>query len=132
MKRIAILLIFAFLLGGCRAARTEPAYRVVTGVQVHYQRQGDTIDRIYTKSSSIQSILTYLRILKPFGPVNPEGTADSTCRITLQYSQGPDSVYLQQGQRYLQKNGGDWETIDTSRASLLYPLLLLLPSDSEL
>lgn len=129
MKRIAFLLILALTLGGCKQAEEPPVYRVVTGVQVHWERQGDTIDRTYTRSSSIQSILTYLRILKPYGPVNPEGTADSTCRITLQYSQGPDSVYLQQGQRYLQKNGGEWETIDASRASLLYPLLLLLPSD---
>lgn len=129
MKRMIFILLFALLLGGCSSAGKEPVYRVVTGVQVQYQRQGDTISRTYTKPTSIQSILTYLRILQPYGPVNPVGTQDSSCRITLQYSQGPDSVYLQQGQRYLQRDGGDWENIDTSRASLLYPLLLLLPSD---
>ena len=129
MKRIVFLLIFCLFLGGCAGEKKEPVYRVVTGVQVQYQRRGDTINRTYTKSASIQSILTYLRILKPFGPVNPEGTDESTCQITLQYSHGPDSVYLQQGQRYLRRDDGDWETIDTSRASLLYPLLLLLPSD---
>jgi hypothetical protein len=110
--------------------RAQTLYRVVTGVQVHYERPGNSIDRVYTKPASMQSILTYLRILRPFGPVNPETAEGASCRITLQYSKGPDSVYLQQGQQYLQKDGGDWERIDTNRASLLYPLLLLLPSDN--
>ena len=127
MKRLAIILIFVILLGGC--ARKESAYRVVTGVEVEYQQQENTIRRIYHKPGSMQSILTYLRILQPYGPVNPEENSDSNCRITLHYSNGPDSVYIQQGQ-YLQKDGGDWETVDSTRASLLYPLLLLLPSDT--
>ena len=129
MKRIFIFLLIALLLGGCANKKQATGYRVVTGVQVEYNRGEDTIRRVYTKSSSIQSVLTYLRILKPFGPVNPQGTPDRSCRITLQYSQGPDCVYLQQGQNYLQKDGGDWEHIDSVRAGLLYPLLLLLPSD---
>ena len=59
----------------------------------------------------------------------PQGEFDSTCSITLHYSHGPDSVYLQQG-NYLCRDGGDWQNIDDSRASLLYPMLLLLPSDA--
>lgn len=130
MKRLIFGIILVFFLGGCGQKADTPLYRVVTGVQVQYRRQDDTIYRTYTKPSSMQSILTYLRILKPFGPVNPVEASDSTCRIVLQYSQGPDSVYLQQGQNYLQCNDGEWESIDAGRASLLYPLLLLLPSDS--
>ncbi len=130
MKRIVFILIFAILLGGCALSRRESVYRVVTGVEVEYQQQDNTIRRTYQKPGSMQSILTYLRILKPYGPVNPEGNYDSACKITLHYSQGPDSVYIQQGQQYLQKDGGDWESVDSARASLLYPLLLLLPSDS--
>ena len=130
MKRIVFFLILAVLLTGCVQNRAQSQYRVVTGVQVHYERPGNIIDRVYTKPASMQSILTYLRILRPFGPVAPEASADASCRITLQYSEGPDSVYLQQGQQYLQKDGGDWERIDDNRASLLYPLLLLLPSDN--
>lgn len=129
MKKIAWLLMFSLLLGGCSLSRKTPDYRVVTGVQVQYRQQDSTIERTYTKSASIQSVLTYLRLLRPFGPVTPEGEANSTCQITLQYSHGPDSVYLQQGQRYLRKDDGDWENINNSYASLLFPLLLLLPSD---
>lgn len=130
MKRLCIIFICIFLLTGC-AAQKNSVYRVVTGVDVEYHQQDNTIIRSYYKPGSIQSILTYLRILKPFGPVNPDKNSDSACKITLHYSQGPDSVYIQQGQEYLQKDGGDWEQVDTTRASLLYPLLLLLPSDGE-
>lgn len=129
MKRIAILLIIALLLCGC-TSKNQIKHRVVTGIQVEYTRHGETLHRNYTKPTSIQSVLTYLRILRPFGPVIPEGVHDSNCTITLQYSQGPNSVFLQQGNNYLQRDDGDWERINTSRATLLYPMLLLLPSDS--
>lgn len=129
MKKIVIVMVFCVLLGGCSAGRHEPPYRVVTSIQVKYQQYNDTLLRTYTKSASIQSILTYLRFLKPFGPVLPQGEQTANCQFTLQYSHGPDSVYLQRGNEYLQRDGGDWQTINTSYGSLLYPLLLLLPSD---
>ena len=128
MKRMGIFILLALLLVSCKK-QSEPVHRVVTGVQVEYNRNGETLSRTYTKASSVQSVLTYLRILRPFGPTIPEGEFDSTCRITLRYSHGPDSVYLQQGNRYLSRNGGDWESIDNARGGLIYPLLLLLPSD---
>ena len=130
MKRLGIFLIFALLLTGCKAAEEPPTYRVVTGIDVEYRQADSTIVRSYSKPASMESVLTYLRILKSFGPVNPEGQFDSGCKITLHYSHGPDTVYIQQGSRYIQKDGGDWETMDSARASLLYPLLLLLPSDN--
>ena len=129
MKRIGFLLILAVLLTGCRK-QAEPITRVVTGVQVEYDRNGEILSRNYSKPSSVQSVLTYLRILRPFGPTVPKGDFDTTCRITLHYSHGPDSVYLQQGNKYLRRDEGDWQTIDDTRANLLYPLLLLLPSDA--
>ena len=129
MKRMMILIILALFLCGCSGHKQESTYRVVTGVDVEYRQQDNIIYRTYRKPGSMQSILTYLRILQPFGPVNPVDNSDSACQITLHYSHGEDSVYIQRGQ-YLQKDGGDWETVDSTRASLLYPLLLLLPSDS--
>ncbi len=129
MKRIAFLLVFVCLLSGCRKEET-PVHRVVTRVQVQYSRQEDTIHRVYTKPASMQSVLTYLRILRPHGPAVPEDTYDSTCQITLQYSAGPDSVYYQLGNRYIRRDEDSWEYIDASRATLLYPMLLLLPSDT--
>ncbi len=128
MKRIAIVLIFGLLLGGC-TTRAKPVARVVTGVQVEYQQHGNTLLRTYTKQENIRSVLTYLRMIRPFGPVIPEGSHEITCLFTLRYSHGPDSVIVQQGHDYLRRNDGDWEQIDQTQAQLLYPLLLLLPSD---
>ena len=129
MKRIVIFVMFLCLLGGCIKPK-DPIVRVVTGIEVEYTRGDDTLYRSYTKTASIQSVLTYLRILRPFGPVIPEGNADTHCRIILHYSHGEDTEYVQLGNGYLQRDQGDWEQIDDARASLLYPLLYLLPSDT--
>lgn len=129
MKRMVFLLILPLLFWGCRAKEDAPVYRVVTGVEVRYAKADGTLTRSYEKPASIQSILTFLRILQPHGPVYPNKEQDSACAITLHYSTGEDSVYLLWGQEYLQKDNGDWETVNSARASLLYPLLLLLPSD---
>ena len=127
MKRIAVIFCICCLLGGCR--RQESPYRVVTAVEVQYQKGESTVQRTYTRNENITAVLNYLRMLNPYGPVNPGETENVTCRITLQYSQGPDTVYTQQGYDYLQKDNGSWTKIDNSRAGLLYPLLLLMPSD---
>ena len=129
MKKIGMFILLAVLLTGC-SKKEVPVTRVVTGVQVEYDGHGETIFRTYSRPSSVQSVLTYLRILRPFGPTIPEGEFDSTCQITLHYSHGPDSVYLQQGNKYICRDGGEWQNIDNSRANLIYPLLLLLPSDA--
>ena len=130
MKRMAFLLVFCVLFCGCRKEEKAPEHRVVTGVEVEYQQGEKVLRRSYHKTENVQFMLNYLRILKPFGPVIPEGESSDNCRITLEYSYGPDSIYLQRGNSYLCRNGGDWESIDRTRATLLYPMLLLLPSDA--
>lgn len=130
MKKAVWLLIVCALLCGCKKKQTPPEHRVVTGIQVEYHQGENVLFRNYQKTENVQFMLNYLRILDPFGPVIPEERQTDNCRITLQYSYGPDSIYLQQGSRYLCRNGGPWESIDSARASLLYPMLLLLPSDA--
>lgn len=127
MKRIAVIICICCLLGGC--SKKAPVCRVVTGIDVEYQHSGGTIRRVYTQNDSISSLLNYLRLLRPYGPVIPGETKNATCRIVLQYSDGPDTVYFQRGYDYLQKDDGHWQKIDKERAVLLYPLLLLMPSD---
>ena len=129
MKRIVVFLILLCVFSGCRKEQS-PAVRVVTGIDVEFAHGSQTLHRTYTKPASIQSVLTYLRILKPFGPVIPQSDTNTYCRITLHYSHGADTEYLQLGTGYLQRDQGDWEQIDDARASLLYPLLYLLPSDT--
>lgn len=129
MKRIGSLMLLLLMLTGCAKAEEMPACRVVTGVQVEFQQNGRILRRSYSKTENVQAVLNYLRILKPYGPVIPEGNETSGCRITLHFSHGPDTVYLQQGNSYLCCDGGRWETINSNRATLLYPMLLLMPSD---
>ena len=83
MKKIAVLCVLALLLCGCRPKVPEPVHRVVTGIQVEFQQNGNALFRTYNRQESIQSVLTYLRLLRPFGPVIPEGEHDLNCRITL-------------------------------------------------
>ena len=130
MKKAVVLLAFCLIFCGCKKKETPPEHRVVTGIQVEYYRGENVLYRTYQKTENVQFVLNYLRILNPFGPVIPEGKQTDNCRITLQYSYGPDSIYLQQGNAYLCRNDGPWESINSARASLLYPMLLLLPSDA--
>ncbi len=127
MKHMAVMICICCLLCGC--SKQESPYRVVKAVEVSYQQGENTLQRVYTRDENITAVLNYLRLLKPYGPVNPGETEDITCRITLQYSQGADTVYTQLGYDYLQKNNEHWTKIDNTRAALLYPLLLLMPSD---
>ena len=130
MKRIAFLLCLCIFLSGCGQKPQEPAIRTVVGIQVEYTQGNQVLQRNYTKSENVQSVLKYLRLLRPYGTVIPETDAPTSCKIILQFSHGPDSVYLQLGNSYLRRNDDDWESIDENRAALLYPMLLLLPSDS--
>ena len=129
MKRLCFLVIFCLFFCGCQKESPPPAVRVVTGVQVELHRDGQVLHRNYTSTENVQAMLNYLRILRPYGPVIPEAGNGDGCRITLHYSHGPDSIYLQQGNDYLRRNDEDWESIDHNKADLLYPMLLLMPSD---
>lgn len=130
MKRIGMILLLVVMLTGCAKKEVLPAHRVVTGIQVEYRQGDQLLERTYTRPENIRAVLNYLRILKPHGPVIPEEGNGNGCRITLRYSSGPDTVYLQNSNAYLSRNHGQWATIDEKRAPLLYPLLLLLPSDA--
>ena len=95
MRKMAVLLMVCVLLGGCKKTEKVPEHRVVTGVEVEYHQGEQVLHRSYHKLENIQFMLNYLRILKPFGPVIPEGESADSCEITLEYSDGPDSVYQQ-------------------------------------
>ena len=129
MKSIAALLLLGVFLCGFTSATQSPSCRVVTGVQVEYENKGTALTRTYTQDAHIRSVLNYLRMLHPKGNAVPDFPAQSICRIRLQYSSGPDSVFLLQDAAYLRQNDGPWQQIDPQQTQLLYPLLLLLPSD---
>ena len=64
MKKIGMILAVVLLLSGC-GKQAEVQCRVITGVQVEYQRQGEILERVYTRQESIGSVMNYLRMLKP-------------------------------------------------------------------
>lgn len=128
MKRIVCIFFASLLLTGCAADRTLEC-RVVTGVQVQYQMPEGQLTRVYTRQESIQSVLNYLRMLEPTGVATPQQETDFTCRFTVHYSHGADTVYFQQGCHCLRREDEGWKEINDAQARLLYPLLLLLPSD---
>lgn len=128
MRRIGWLLLTVLLFGGCAVQRQEPVYRVVTGVEVEYTQDGKIICRTYNRQESMRSVLNYLRLLEG-GTVAVPPESSESCKFTLRYSHGPDTVILQRGTGYLQRNGGLWQRVDSNQGQLLYPLLLLLPSD---
>ena len=129
MKHIAAMVIFMFFLCGFTRGSAEPACRVVTGIQICYENNEKTLCRTYTQDAHIRSVLNYLRMLHPKGNAIPDFPAHGTCQIILRYSSGPDSVIQQQDGTWLRRDNGPWQQIDTNQTQLLYPLLLLLPSD---
>lgn len=129
MKRIGILLVLAVMLTGC-GRHAEIPCRVITGVDVQYQQGGAWVERTYFQQESMEAVLNYLRMLKPEGIVLPDDPQTINCQITVHFSDGTDKLFFQQGNIYLREGDGAWEKIDRQQAQLLYPLLLLMPSDS--
>ena len=128
MMRMWGVLFALMLLCGCTKQQEPLANRVVTGVDVIYSREGKEISRTYNRQESIHAVLNYLRLLEKGTVAVPEETANR-CEFRIHYSYGADTVILQWGDQYLQRNGAPWQSIDSNHGQLLYPLLLLLPSD---
>ncbi|MBQ4641133.1 MAG: hypothetical protein IJB47_00750 [Oscillospiraceae bacterium] len=130
MKRWMIWFVLPMLLlVGCQ--KKEPvATRVVTRVQVFCHNGSDALYRQYTEQQDMRAMLNYLRLLD-VGDQPEELPEDSklSYKIVLEDNLGGQTVYRQLGSRCLCENDGPWHSIDGSKGSLLYPLLLLLPGD---
>ena len=128
MIRTLGILFLVFLLSGCASQQEVETNRVVTGVDVVYTQDGKEICRSYNRQESMHAVLNYLRLLEKGTVAVPQETAER-CEFRIHYSNGADTVILQRGDKYLQRNGELWQSIDPNQGQLLYPLLLLLPSD---
>lgn len=128
-RRILWLLLPVLLLAGCQK-KTSADYRVVTRVQVFCHNGGDAIYRQYTDQRDMQAVLNYLRLLDAAAPPEqlPED-AQLSYKIVLKDNLGGQRVYRQLGSRCLSRDNGPWQSIDGSKGSLLYPMLLLMPGD---
>lgn len=140
MKKTAtffILICFsAVILSGCIRNDTsaQPLSRVVTQVDIVCHREHMLVQRHYTTTQKIESVLLYLRLLKPMGrPETDPNTIDRDIfEITVHLSDGNKRIYRQKAHRYFSKGDRPWEMIDPNQAFWLYDLMEQLPSDPVL
>lgn len=135
IKGLPFLFAVLWILCGC--SRLEPglppdsACRVVTKIAVDYENGGIRFRRQYTAAEKMQQILNYLRLIDPYGKPDedPETAAGSRFRITLSYSDGCQKVYLQQSDRFMKTDDGQWKRIDPDRARELSRILGQMEGD---
>lgn len=130
---LCVVCLLGFLLTGCAPQLPEPtAYRVVVQIQILYQNSGLRQFWSFHSDEKMESILTYLRILDPYGTpeVDPESAPGSDFFITLIYSDGNRKCYQQRADRYLRIGNGTWRYIDPDTALRLSNLLGVLIADS--
>ena len=136
-KICVILALFLPLLSGCHRQSppdaSQPIYRAVTAVTVTYKNGPIYAQRRYTSDEKMKRVMTYLRLLDPYGTPeeNPEEAAGSDIHIILSYSDGFQKTYRQVGDRYMMEDGGKWQKIDPAKAEELGEILGQLESDEE-
>lgn len=126
------LCIFLLLLSGCRRVETpQPTCRVVTGVDISFRYEDMRLQRHYTDNEKVESVLLYLRLLKPLGKAHhaQELPEEDLYEITVHLSDGSDRIYRQKAHRYFSRPERPWEQIDPGQASQLYQLMRHYHSD---
>ncbi len=118
-------------ISGCSRKAPRQLCRVVTQVDIFCQKGELPIHRCYTDPDKMQSVLLYVRLLKPRGTpeVNPLSLNKEVYQITLHLSDGSKHIYQQTGHRYFQNYQGMWKKILPQSAAGLYALMEHLPSD---
>ena len=125
------ILSFFFLLSGCAQKEAASSFPLVTEISVHYENGPVQGQLSYTDDEKMQLILTYLRLLRPYGqPTEDPETAEGTLfEISLHYADGGTSVYRQKADRYLKSGEKPWLCISPQKATELSLLLGYLEED---
>lgn len=91
----------------------------------------NTLMRTYTSEEKMETVLSYLYKLKKTGRarVDPEQLTGIRHQVTIWMSDGSFRTYRIRDCRYLSEGCEPWETLDYGQASLIMPMLYLLPSD---
>lgn len=135
-KKLAVFLILALALiqVGCtyHNDRTHGEYRVVTQIDVLYQRDTIISEGNFTDPEKMQRILWYFRKITPYGTPSedPELVHGSHFYVTLRYSDNTQKVYHQCADRFMRVDNGPWKRIDSKRAVLLSRILATMDSDT--
>ncbi len=135
MRRWIFFLIICLLLSGCTYyapdGENHPV-RVVTRIDVISTQEGTLKQFTYTDSKKMKTVLYYLRNLQPdrSTPITPDTFRTDAYEIRLTLSDGTQTVYHQIYDEFLQKNGGQWKSIDRTQGANLPQMLANLPSDA--
>ena len=125
------ILSFFFLLSGCTRKQTPASFPLVTEITVQYENGPIQGQLSYTDDEKMQLILTYLRLLKPYGQPteDPESAEGTLFEISLHYADGGSAVYRQKADRYLKSGEEPWLCIPPQKATELSVLLGYLEED---
>lgn len=128
MRRIWIIVMAVVCLTavGCHRNRTG-GHGVVCRITVQCENQ--TV--VYTAQDKMAHILNGLRQLgqKTLATINPDTLAGEAYEITLECTDGNNTVYHTKGTRFLQKNQEPWQQTDPKALSELLLLFQELTPD---
>lgn len=130
--QVFFLLVLVLSFSGCsKAEAPNNAPAIVTQIQIDYLHKQSYLQRSYTNTKKIDTILYYLYDLEPFGKPqeDPEQIQGDYCRITLGFSNGKTKIYRQVGSRYLSVDSRPWQRIKENQGRILYHLVNHIPSD---
>ena len=131
--KIGILILSVFLLfSGCSGKESQTAFPLVTEITVHYENGPIHGQLHYTEDEKMRLILTYLRLLNPYGqpPENPEAADGTLFEIVLTHADGSHTTYQQKADQYLKTGQSPWLCIPPQKAVELSLLLGYLEEDN--
>ena len=110
-----------------------PQSRIVTQVEVTASISGESRVFTYTDPEKMEILLNYLRLLKPDvrHPLTPETFRSDVYELRLIMLDGSKNSYYQLYDTYLRKNDSPWYAISSVDGSMLHPLLLSMPPDTQ-
>lgn len=131
--KIGIFILSVFLLlSGCSRKESQSSFPLVTKITVRYENGPIHGQLHYSEDDKMQLILTYLRLLNPYGqpPEDPETTDGTLFQITLTHADGGVTTYQQKADRYLKSGEEPWLCIPSQKAVELSLLLGYLEDDA--
>ena len=129
---LAVFVFSTVIISDSAASHTPPALtRVVTHIDITSQQENATIQRHYHNTEKVESVLLYLRLLRPlYKPeVDPDTIDGDVYEIKLHYSDGQSRTYRQKAHRFISSDRHPWQTVDPEHAAGLYELMRYYPSD---
>ena len=132
LKCCLFMVLLGVILTGCREKAAVPL-RVVTHVDVAYDRGYQILRRQYTKPEKVSMVLNYLRLQKDMGDpnVDPEMVLGDRMQIDVVMSDGTHRYYYQQSGHFLCEKNEKWHMIDPKLSENFDFYLQMIPTDRK-